>query len=302
MTSPASELILARLHGAAPEDDRPLAGPGRAPAGGAGPSRAAPAAGDPCRRHQRQGLARCAFLRAMLEAGGLRVACLHLARIWCASTSASGWPGALIAEDALAELPGAMSSAPTAARRSRSSRSPPRRRSWPSPSVPADLGAAGDRARRAARRDQCRGPAAAVRDHADLDGPQELPRRHAGRDRGREGRHPQARRARRDRAAAAGGDRGDRGARGRDRRAAACCRPRLGGARTGGGIAVDAGSRRLDLPRPGLAGRAPDRAMPGSRRWPRCSSQRPGCRCRRSARAERRRAGRPACNAWPAAR
>ena len=183
--------------GAASQAHRPVARPHRAAAGRARPSRAAAAAGHPCRRHQRQGLDRRLPARDARGRGQAR-ARLHLAASGalqrahparragggCSSTTTSSpprWPNA---------------SAPTAARRSPCSRSPPRRRSCCSRAIPADVAAARGRARRPARRHQ-RDRAAAR--HASITPishrPHRFPRRHAREDRRREGRHPEARRA-----------------------------------------------------------------------------------------------------------
>ncbi len=119
--------IVARLHGLHPRLidlslDRLLD-----PAGEAGSSGAAPAAGDPCRRHQRQG--QHLRLPARHGRGGRACACMSTPRrIWCASTNASASPAQLVSDEALATR-WSRSSGSTPARRSPCSRSSPPPRS-----------------------------------------------------------------------------------------------------------------------------------------------------------------------------
>ena len=83
-----------------------------------------------------------AFLRAMLEAAGQERARLHLAAIWCASTSASGSArGAAACLYRTMRLPrrSPNASAPMAMRRSRCSRSRPRRPSCCSRAIPPTM-------------------------------------------------------------------------------------------------------------------------------------------------------------------
>ena len=89
---------------------------------------------------------------------------------------------------------------------------------------PADVRAAGSRPRRPARCHQCDRRAARDRDRADQHGSHRISRRHADGDRRREGRHHQARRAGDLRRAGAGGDGRDRAAGEAHARAAACRR------------------------------------------------------------------------------
>ena len=88
--------------------------------------------------------------------------------------------------------------------------------------APRPTAGAGGRPRRPVRRDQRHRRARAAAITPDLHGPWSFPRRHAGEDRLREGRHPEARRARGGRAAAGRGAGGHRGARPRSARPCRC--------------------------------------------------------------------------------
>ena len=91
--------------GAASQADRPLARSDVAAAGRARPSRAQAAAGDPCRRHQRQGLDHRVHARDPGSGGPAR-ACLYLAASGALQRalprSARPGEGALVADDELA--------------------------------------------------------------------------------------------------------------------------------------------------------------------------------------------------------
>ena len=144
-----------------------------------------------------------AMIRAGLEARGRAASMSTPRRISRASTSASGSPGELIDEDRADRRCSSAARRRTAARRSPSSRSPPPRPSSPSPRrrrtatlLEVGLGGRLD-ATNVIDRPRADGH------HAGLDRPPAVSRRDAGRDRLREGRHPQARRPLRRRAAGA---------------------------------------------------------------------------------------------------
>ena len=123
-----------------------------------------------------------AFMRAMLEAAGKTRACLHLAAsrpLPRAHPPRRAGGGRFVDEDALVDALISRSSGSMPARRSPSSRSPPRRRSELFADHPADftllevgLGGRFDATNVVAA------PLATV-DHVDLDRPREVPRRHA---------------------------------------------------------------------------------------------------------------------------
>ena len=122
-----SDAVLERLLVASSQAHRPGAGPHQRLLAAARPSRAQDAAGDPCRRHQRQGLG----LRLSARDAGRRRARASMStrrRIWCAFTNASASPDADHRRRAGGDR-WRSASAPTAGSRSPSSRSPLRRRS-----------------------------------------------------------------------------------------------------------------------------------------------------------------------------
>ena len=220
MTSFDSELILARLHGLHPKSSISRSSASSA-CSAPRQSRAAPGARGAHRGHQRQGLdAR----HARRHAPGRRAAraALHLP---ASGTFQRAHP-ARRRSDPRAR----------ADRRARRLRAGQRRRAdhlrdhhgSRIPGVrPAPCGrrAAGDRARRPARRHQRHRAAPPHRALAHLRRSPGVPRRTPGADRFREGRHPEAGRALHRRPAAAGGACGDRGAGPGARRAAPCARP-----------------------------------------------------------------------------
>ena len=250
-----------------------------------------------------------AFMRAMLEAAGLRVHVYtspHLVRFnerfrlgarrrrRAGHRRGAGGRALTECEAANGAAPITVFEIETAAALS-VVRAPSRRRA-----------AARSRARRPARRHQRDRAAAGERDHAGVARSRRIPRRHARRDRGREGRHPQARRAgdrggaaarraRRDRTpggAAVGADpdrrRGldrDRGA--RPPRLSGRCRP----ARSAGAEALRPPSVRERRPRDRDAARdrtaSSSRPRPSRRASPRPTGRRACSGCRRAA-----------CRAW----
>ena len=189
---------------AASQADRSVARPHVAPPRRARPSGAAAAAGDPCRRHQRQGLDHRLHAR---DAGGGRHAASTSTprRISCASTSASAsarraaaswsatrrWPRRWTeCERANGGEPITVFEIETAAAFLLFSR-------HPADVLLLEVGLGG----RLDATNVIEQPLASV-DHAGVDGPSGVSRRHAREDRRREGRDPQARRAGGDRAAA----------------------------------------------------------------------------------------------------
>ena len=182
---------------AASQADRSVARPHRAPAGRARSSRAKIAAGDPCRRHQRQGLDHRLHAR---DPGSRRQAraCLYLAASGALQRALSGSaPPAKGGSSPMQELVGhAGGMRARQCRRADHGVRDHDRGGLAAVRAPSGrCAAAGSRPRRAARRDQCDRASARHRDHAHRHRSHRISRRHAREDRRREGRHPQARRA-----------------------------------------------------------------------------------------------------------
>ena len=184
------------------------------------------AAGDPCRRHQRQGFDHRLSARDPRSRGPARPR-LHLALSGAdqrmlsprREAAAAGWSAMTNCarllehcEQVNAGEPITIFEIETAAAFCLFARASGRCR------------AAGSRSRRPARRHQCDRRAAGDRHHAGQHGSHRISRQLADRDRRREGRHHQARRAGDLRRAGAGSDGGDRGA-GASACARRCMRP-----------------------------------------------------------------------------
>ena len=161
-----------------------------------GSSRAQAAAGDPCRRHQRQGLDHRLPARDS-GSGGFARARLHLAASGAVSTSAFGsarsGEGKLVVATPNCRRRWKNASAPMAARRSPCSKSPPRPGLLLFSRHPADVlllevGLGG-------RLDATNviDKPLATHHHAGVDRPHRFSRRYAGKNRGRESRHHQSR-------------------------------------------------------------------------------------------------------------